>query len=122
MCDAEDPCSVKTARELELSFTTSPRCTTRPLQFWIVFEVAYVHERYNELLCLHSVRARSPLVCFGLRACHAGNFFTYVIFTISVPSLLECAFLVDFLHVVFAEDHRISLAHFCLISLRSFAI
>ena len=34
ICDAEDPCSVNTAKDPELSFTISPRRTTRPLYFW----------------------------------------------------------------------------------------
>ena len=32
--DTEDPCSVNTAWDPELSFTISPRSTTRPLYFW----------------------------------------------------------------------------------------
>ena len=34
ICDADDPCSVNTASAPELSFTISPRSTTRPLYFW----------------------------------------------------------------------------------------
>ena len=30
VCDADEPCSVDTAKEPESSFTTSPRSTTRP--------------------------------------------------------------------------------------------
>ena len=33
ICEADDPCSVNTAHDPELSFTMSPRSTTRPLYF-----------------------------------------------------------------------------------------
>ena len=34
ICDADDPCSAKTAYDPESSFTLSPRSTTLPLYFW----------------------------------------------------------------------------------------
>ena len=52
-CDAEDPCSVNTAYELESSYAASPRCTTRPLCVWNFFSNSefggdtQVHERCN---------------------------------------------------------------------------
>ena len=50
ICDADEPCSVKTAWAPETSFTLSPRSTTRPLHFWNVgsnsafFEMTDVHQ------------------------------------------------------------------------------
>ena len=33
ICDTDDPCALNTAYDPELSFTISPRSTTRPLYF-----------------------------------------------------------------------------------------
>ena len=34
ICEADDPCSVKTAHAPESSFSMSPRSTSRPMSFW----------------------------------------------------------------------------------------
>ena len=74
MCDAEEPCSVSTAQDPELSFTASPRSTTRPLYLWFffrcpvaIFKMTEVHKRCNmDLCCLTFVIPELFLCCFLL--------------------------------------------------------
>ena len=87
MCDAEDPCTVKTSHEPQSFSTTSSRSTTRPsVYFWTCrpIGVFFFSESgtspwalQNELWCLLSVPARSPLACCWLGSCHAGKFFSF---------------------------------------------
>ena len=69
ICDADDPCSVNTAKDPESSFTISSRSTTRPLYFWcFVSNSAFFKWQMsiNELLRPSSLLHRSPLFYFWL--------------------------------------------------------
>ena len=69
ICDA-DPCSVNTAKDPELSFTISPRSTTRPLYFGALPPIQHFSNdicplvMQNELLRPSSLLHRSPLSYF----------------------------------------------------------
>ena len=62
ICDADEPCSMKTAQKPESSFTMSPRSTTRPLHFWCFLSF--------RILQMTVVQQRCEMYFYILVPCH----------------------------------------------------